>query len=172
MNDINVIKKVILEATLASQQAKAMGLRYMGFGRYGDGHRMYKSDGTNLVPMQHADKKKTVKEGFLAKFIRLCNKNAETHKNSSVLLHYMISLLPNKETGGEKYANKETLENVLNNALPSFNLYVKKALSMKSFRVKLLKTYLDGFNEKDSIQSADPIPTFMNGKTVAPSNSM
>lgn len=150
---IEIVKDGILEGFLlkeespASKQAKAMGMRYVGFGRWSDGKLTYKSDGANLVPMDKAKKNGKSEDNYLEEFVKKCNAVAEEKKSSQALLKTMVSLLPGREKG-EHYGKTEVLEQILNSAIPYFNKYVLKALKSKEFRSTLLKEFLGKF-EKD-----------------------
>lgn len=150
---IKCIEEGVIEAFLlkeespASQQAKAMGLKYVGFGRWSDGKLTYKSDGANLVPMDKSKKDNGNEDNFLEQFVKKCNAVAENKKSSQALLKTMISMLPGRDKG-EHYGKTEVLEQILNSAIPYFNKYVMKALKNVQFRNILLKEFLNKF-EKD-----------------------
>ena len=137
------ILETINETSIASQKAKAMGMTYVGFGRYSDGHLTYKAEGDDLVPMNKTkEKEASTKEDFLTKLIRLSNIDAKEYKSSMSLLNAMLKALP-KKTDGENYASKEFLENILNKAIPSFNEFVLNALNKESYRKALKKGYFE-----------------------------
>lgn len=147
-----IVKDGILEAFLlneespASKQAKALGMKYVGFGRWSDGKLTYKSDGANLVPMDKSKGGKKGEENYLETFVKKCNAVAEEKKSANALLKTMISLLPGREKG-EHYGKTEVLEQILNSAIPYFNKYVLKALRSKNFRSKLLREFLGKFEK-------------------------
>lgn len=150
-----ILEGLIKEESQAAKQAKALGMRYVGFGRWSDGKLTYKSDGANLIPMDKSkDKNGGKKEDFLQKFVRKCNDVAEQKKSGKSLLQTMISLLPGKEQG-EHFGKTEVLEKILNSAIPYFNQYVLNALKNKKFRTDLLNGYLDKFHK--DIGEEDPM---------------
>ena len=138
---------LLKEESPASQQAKAMGMKYVGFGRWSDGKMTYKSDGANLVPMDKSKGDGGGDKNFLEEFVKKCNAVAESKKSGNALLKTMVSMLPGREKG-EHYGKTEVLEQILNSAIPYFNKFVLTALKDKGFRSTLLKEFLNKF-EKD-----------------------
>lgn len=149
---VETVENGILEAFLlkeespASQQAKSMGMKYVGFGRWSDGKMTYKSDGANLVPMDKAKGAKGGEKNFLEEFVKKCNAVAESKKSGNTLLKTMVSMLPGREKG-EHYGKTEVLEQILNSAIPYFNKFVLTALKNKKFRSTLLKEFLNKFEK-------------------------
>lgn len=149
-----ILEGFLTEESRAAKQAKSLGMRYVGFGRWSDGKLTYKSDGANLIPMDGAKDKPKSKDDFLQKFVKKCNDVAEQEKSGKSLLQTMISMLPGREKG-EHFGKTEVLEKILNSAIPYFNKFVMNALKNKQFRVDLLKGYLGKFEK--NIGEQDPL---------------
>ncbi len=148
-----ILEGFLTEESQAAKQAKSLGMRYVGFGRWSDGKLTYKSDGDNLVPMEGSKDKPKSQDDFLQKFVKKCNEVAEQKKSGKSLLQTMISMLPGREKG-EHFGKTEVLEKILNSAIPYFNKFVLNALKNKQFRVDLLKEYLGKFEK--NIGEQDP----------------
>lgn|SRR5574343_451241 len=164
MNDNNKkqMQSIMLEAinlnedSAIAQKAKAMGLHYVGFGRWSDGRTTYKSDGINLVPMDKSKNKESTKQDWLTKFINHSNKNAESYKSAKKLLEYMVKALPDPEKWGKEWGTKEKLQEILLKCVPKFNDTVITILKDQKFRTTLVKAYLAKFSEPIEEKSKEP----------------